>query len=435
MSTKNDIEKLFQDQLGDYQLKPSAESWVKLSKKLRWKNFMRPRWNSFNIAYLGGTVLVTAIAVFSIANNSNFISDQKTDLELIDNNSGFEINNRNSISPDDKVLDNSNSTGKNTNSSTASQLSNIQKDKEQNSDSEHGENIALSNQANSGEENILEETENQNTATMMQMPPRAFFTSSIKEGCAPFQIEFINLSTEASTYSWSFGDGGISTETNPGYIFDEPGEYFVSLTAKNSNDEISIHRELIKVNSVPDIQFSIDKTASNTNEYPVYFYNYTKGAETYSWNFGDGNVSKATDPMHIYSTSGEYNVELIATSAEGCKDSLVLKNILQNDISVVKIPNAFCPNPSGPNGGYYSNGENNNEVFHPYLEEIPVEYKLRVFNRKGNLLFESNDINIGWDGYYMQKLQPRGVYIYKLRVKFENGESIVKMGDVTLFMK
>ncbi len=270
---------------------------------------------------------------------------------------------------------------------------------------------------------------------MMQIPPRAFFTSSIHEGCAPLQIEFANLSTEANAYSWSFGDGGTSTETNPGYIFDEPGEYFVSLTAKNSNDEISIHRELINVNSVPDIQFSIDKTASNINESPVYFYNYTKGAETYSWNFGDGNVSEATDPMHIYSTSGEYNVELIATSAEGCKDSLVLKNVLQNEISVVKLPNAFCPNPSGPNGGYYSNGENNNEVFHPYLEEIPLEYKLRVFNRKGNLLFESNDINIGWDGYYMQKLQPRGVYIYKLRVKFENGESIVKMGDVTLFMK
>ena len=226
----------------------------------------------------------------------------------------------------------------------------------------------------------------------------------------------------------------MSTEESPTYIFDEPGEYFVSLTAKNSNDEMSIHRELIKVNAVPNIQFSIDKTANNTNEFPVYFYNYTKGAESYSWDFGDGSNSDATDPIHIYSTPGEYDVKLIATSLEGCTDSLVLNNILQNEKAIIKLPNAFCPNPSGPNGGYYSNGENTNEVFHPYLEEIPVEYKLRIFNRKGNLLFESSDINIGWDGYYMQKLQPQGVYIYKIRLKFENGETIVKMGDVTLFM-
>lgn len=192
---------------------------------------------------------------------------------------------------------------------------------------------------------------------------------------------------------------------------------------------------MITVHDVPEASFIIDKQTGMTENIPVYFYNYSKGADNYSWEFGDGTQSTESNPTHVYEILGDYDILLKATSLEGCIDTMILSNALYGESPIIKIPNAFSPNTNGPNGGYYSNGENNNEVFHPVIEVTPIEYQLRIFNRNGNLLFESNDLNIGWDGYFMQQLQPRGVYIYKLRVKFENGEYIVKMGDVTVYIR
>jgi len=61
-----------------------------------------------------------------------------------------------------------------------------------------------------------------------------------------------------------------------------------------------------------------------------------------------------------------------------------------------------------------------------------VEFQLKVFNRKGLLLFESKDISIGWDGYYNEQLMKQDVYIWKIRGKFNNGKTFVESGDVTL---
>ena len=112
---------------------------------------------------------------------------------------------------------------------------------------------------------------------------------------------------------------------------------------------------------------------------------------------------------------------------------MILKNAFEEGSPEIIFPNAFSPNMNGPNGGYYSDMDKTNDVFHPWISEIPVEYQLKIFNRKGNLLFESMDLNIGWDGYYNQSLQPIGVYIYKIRAKFSDGKTVVKMGDLTLF--
>ncbi|MFO8234621.1 MAG: gliding motility-associated C-terminal domain-containing protein, partial [Bacteroidales bacterium] len=71
------------------------------------------------------------------------------------------------------------------------------------------------------------------------------------------------------------------------------------------------------------------------------------------------------------------------------------------------------------------------EIFHPVGEGI-VDYKLTIFNKWGEKLFESNDFNVGWDGYYNGELMPQDVYVWKVKVKFANGESLEKMGDVTL---
>jgi gliding motility-associated-like protein len=64
-----------------------------------------------------------------------------------------------------------------------------------------------------------------------------------------------------------------------------------------------------------------------------------------------------------------------------------------------------------------------------------LDYELKVFNRAGVMVFQSNDINIGWDGYYKDKLLPQGVYVYYITGKYNNGEPFKEVGNVLLIVK
>jgi hypothetical protein len=103
--------------------------------------------------------------------------------------------------------------------------------------------------------------------------------------------------------------------------------------------------------------------------------------------------------------------------------------------SYIEFPNAFIPNSDGPSGGYYSNkSDESAQIFHPVTSGVS-EYQLRVFSKRGVMIFESNDINIGWDGYHKGQLCEPGVYVWKVRGTFRNGESFVRMGDLTLLKR
>jgi gliding motility-associated-like protein len=89
---------------------------------------------------------------------------------------------------------------------------------------------------------------------------------------------------------------------------------------------------------------------------------------------------------------------------------------------------------SGSNGGHYSlNGTELNYVFHPVWEGVDL-YKLEIFNRWGVLLYTSEDVMKGWDGYYQERLSPQGVYVWKCTGTFSNGQTFRMVGDVTLLL-
>ena len=100
----------------------------------------------------------------------------------------------------------------------------------------------------------------------------------------------------------------------------------------------------------------------------------------------------------------------------------------------ILFPNAFTPNANGSNGGVYNPndpGQNLNDVFHPVFSGVE-EYQLWIYNRWGELLFESNDILIGWDGYYKGDLSQQDVYVWKVKATTSQGTVINDAGDVTL---
>jgi PKD repeat protein len=258
------------------------------------------------------------------------------------------------------------------------------------------------------------------------------FEPSTLSGCTPLTIHFQNnVSTFDSCY-WTFGDGGFSDKKNPDWIFDMEGNYTVVLTIFFKNGQQSTYSATITVYPKPLARFEISPEKAILPYDEIRFSNYSSDGKEFKWDFGDGNSSYLFEPSHKYPRSGNYNVMLTVTSEYGCKDSLKVLNAFSGSEYFIEFPNAFIPNENGPSGGLYSSkSDEAAQVFHPSFSGVS-DYQLKIFSKLGILIYESNDVNIGWDGYFKGQLAKPGVYLWKVRGSFRNGELFTRMGDVTL---
>lgn len=272
------------------------------------------------------------------------------------------------------------------------------------------------------------------------LEPAVDFDAEIKEGCRPLTVHFINKTqfADKDSYYWEFGDNlGTSTVENPVFTFYNPGEYRVSLLASNDLG-IEVRQEyemFIRVFDVPVAQFRVRPTVVYVPDEPVYTSNLSYDASVFFWDFGDGvgipDTSTLEEPTYIYTQPGIYDIFLRVENYEGCVDSLLIKEAVRAELGgKVSTPNVFTPDPDGPGGGSPGNAAYN-DVFLP-VEEGVVEFHMQVFNRWGEMLYETYDKNTGWDGYYKGKLAAADVYVYKLDLKLNNGQRVTRLGDVML---
>ncbi|MFO7999752.1 MAG: PKD domain-containing protein [Marinilabilia sp.] len=252
-------------------------------------------------------------------------------------------------------------------------------------------------------------------------------------GCQPLTVSFYNNTLDATSYTWEFGDGNISQEKAPTHTYRTPGTYHVKLTATgpggtNQSEDVVIevyNRPVALFEPVPKVVYIPDES--------VNFLNKSEGGDFYKWSFGDGTTSAEYAPSHNYQEVGSYDVTLFVENNQECTDELTIPNAVKAEQGgQLDFPNAFTPSKSGPSNGSYTYGERTNHVFYPSLQKGIVEYKLQIYSRWGELIFESNDINKGWDGYSQKELCPLGVYIWRVTATFSNGKRIEKTGDVTL---
>jgi gliding motility-associated-like protein len=269
-------------------------------------------------------------------------------------------------------------------------------------------------------------------------PPVADFTAAPTRGCAPLTVSFTNLSRNVNfdncRFDWSFGEDQLrSNAANPTHTYYKPGTYSVRLEVTNSSgqSDAAIKMQLIEVYPAPVAAFDIRPTVVAVPDDPVYITNFSKGAVEYYWEFGDGGYSNEASPVHVYTDTGTYNITLVAVSDKGCKDTTTLDNVVQViNGNNIRIPNAFTPSLEGPSSGsIYDDGRN--DIFYPVTEGV-VEYKMQIYNRWGELIFETVDRSRGWNGYYKGKICPQDVYIYKIDFRFWDGTETSKFGDVTL---
>ncbi len=266
------------------------------------------------------------------------------------------------------------------------------------------------------------------------IPPVIEFDYFPPSGCAPHTVTFVNQSQYAdpTSYVWKFGaNEGTSYATDPTYTYHQPGLYSVTLSATNMlGGTVSLTKEfIIEVLPNPVAQFAVYPTTTlNVPGETLYTDNRSRDATEYLWDFGDGSTSTDPEPQHKYNEEGTFTVTLIARNADGCADTTALVS----GVNTVKhgqllIPNAFVPNPAGPGSG----DVRNNQVFLPLMQNV-TKFQLMIFNRWGELMFESTNPDSGWDGYYKGRLCAQDVYIYRLTVEYDNGRTITRTGDINL---
>jgi len=262
--------------------------------------------------------------------------------------------------------------------------------------------------------------------------PRAIIKASVRNGCVPLHVRFTSPGTEGLATVWSFGDGGSSSVNDPDYIYDLPGIYDVTLTVTDTRGRLSTTTTRIEAWARPGASFEISQNSPLSDDDKVQFINLSAGAVQFLWNFGDGTFSTLSDPTYKYRQPGRYDVTLVAYSENGCADSLTINDVFTDKGSFIRFPNAFMPNTGGPTGGYYNQlTDMDNQVFHPVVSGI-AEYNLKIYSKVGLMVFESSDTDIGWDGYYKGQICSPGVYVWKVRGTYRNGQQIVMAGDVIL---
>jgi gliding motility-associated-like protein len=160
-------------------------------------------------------------------------------------------------------------------------------------------------------------------------------------------------------------------------------------------------------------------TTNPTENLPTSFYNLTQNGFGYQWFFGDGNGSYEVHPTHTFSPYGEYLITLIATDMNGCVDSITKPIYIQEEFYIY-IPNTFIPD------------ENRiNDVFSGSF--IGVEWiNIEVFNRWGERLFFSDQLDFKWDGTYNGAKVPDGVYTWKLIYRRNRMQEQQLTGHVTV---
>jgi gliding motility-associated-like protein len=268
-------------------------------------------------------------------------------------------------------------------------------------------------------------------------PPVIDISSDLNSVCVPDVVQFSdssitgNLNDPIISWNWNFGDGTYSTLQNPTHVYPTPGTYPVTLTVSTSGGCTNNNASgpyIINAHPYPDAAFTLNSHYFNLPYDQLVATNQSTNATSYIWTFGDGGTSTDMNPTYLYSEVGFFNVMMIANSSFGCSDTAY--TAVETSADVV-FPNVFTPDPEGPSGGFYDITSLTNDIFFPFTSGV-TEFKLQIFNRWGELIFETLDIKQGWDGYYRGQLCQQDVYIWRAYIKLNNGKTFNKSGDVTL---
>jgi len=235
-------------------------------------------------------------------------------------------------------------------------------------------------------------------------------------------IELTNADAyENVSFNWDFYDAEIISGSDEGpYVlaYAEVGLYPITLQINEAICEINPVSELINVST---LDLVVSEGMSTYATVPVSLNSSANGSSNlmYEWlNETTLNCNYCPNPIAKPLETTTYILEVTDTLT-GCtvSDSVLLK--VENELPYV--PNVFTPN-----------GDGTNETFKPVHTRSVEEIMFRVFNRWGELVFETNEVNKGWDGMFNEKLLNTEVFVWTVSYTFHNGDVVFDKGNVTL---
>ena len=168
---------------------------------------------------------------------------------------------------------------------------------------------------------------------------------------------------------------------------------------------------------MPIAAFTMSTESASILSPDVCFNNTSVGGSTYSWDFGDigsiTNNSTVQNPCHTYTDTGTFCITLWVTSINGCRDSITDCVVIKPDFTFY-APNAITPDGDGINDDFFPQGTGWD----------PANYDLYIFDRWGNLIFQTDNVNMRWNGKVQGKtdLVQEDTYVWKVVLKdFEGG--------------
>jgi gliding motility-associated-like protein len=262
------------------------------------------------------------------------------------------------------------------------------------------------------------------------------FAVDTPKACPPHCVDFFDSTTAVGSnivkWEWDFGIKGtpIGTVKNPKEIcYTQPGFYDVKLTATSDK---GCHSTLTKKEMIETYQVPVANFTSNPNPVTIYdptihfFDQSTPDVKSWTWNMGDGKIisPNTKNPTHKYTVGvhGVYMVKLFVVNANGCVDSTAHPVEVLPEFTFF-IPNAFTPTRAdGINDTFFGKGVG------------IVEYHIWIFDRWGNMVFNTTEISHGWNGHANggEDVAQQDVFVWKVQLKDIFGKKHDYIGTVTL---
>lgn len=265
--------------------------------------------------------------------------------------------------------------------------------------------------------------------------PVVDFAGEPRSGCSPVCTDFRDLSGIMSGYNekwnWNFGDNGNSVDQNPIHCYknestDSLASNDVTLTVVSDKGCTSFKRKdnYVSVYPVPAAGFDFSPKITDLVFPTINFYDESVGGTQWLWDFGDlqtNHTSTEPSPAYTYLDTGTFPITQLVYNDFACNDSSDAI-VVVNPTVTIYIPNAFTPDDNDINDDFYVSGVG------------IVDFEIRIFDRWGETVYFSQDINSGWDGKKRDTEQAlkQDYYVYTVTITDLLGESHSYNGRVML---
>ncbi|HEX4887809.1 MAG TPA: gliding motility-associated C-terminal domain-containing protein, partial [Luteibaculaceae bacterium] len=263
--------------------------------------------------------------------------------------------------------------------------------------------------------------------------------------CAPGRVELRLSSGDLNSYAVDFQCDGIADYTGPDtlveFIYRNPGTYSfcVEATTVKGCKASTSFTNYYTINPSPTAYFEVVNPVVDALDPKITLNDMSSGADVMTWNFGNewmvngpidtvfnplssGVSGPIINPTYVFKNEGDHLIKLTVENRFGCKAEHSQLITVEPEFAMY-VPNAFTPDDDGFNDTFQPKG----------IGFAPEDFKLIIFNRWGEEIWQSNNYNHTWDGKIDGRVVQNDVYIWMLTVIDFTGHKRHFKGHVTVF--